>query len=457
MATVSQLSPAPGALDQRLAAMEDSLREGLVPLWIFNDSELHDAELDRIYGRNWVFMAHETEVPGRGDYVLRPIGKDRFIVVRGDDGQVRVLFDSCRHHGASVCSAEKGSAKLFICPFHGWSFKNNGEIQGIPNKAAAYRGLDKAAWSLLSAPRVENYRGLIFVNLDPEAKPFLDHLGEFKWYLDLHLGLTRQGMEVIGEPHRWILDSDWKTGSDNFSGDSYHTQSLHRSVVQLGLSSPGVAGPSGGENDVHVTECGGHSTSIRRLGEGSRFFWGYPDDLINQFRMVDLDERQQDLAARSVLHTGTIFPNLSLIHLALTDVPGRDQCSWLSFRQWNPIAPGKIEVRSWILVPKEASEEYKRRTYKVATANFSVSGNFEQDDSVPWAGIARASSGRFAKNSNMLLNFQMGMEGISETRPLTDWPGPGVVYDSNLEEGVMRTFYNHWFREMRRPLDGDMA
>ena len=168
--------------------------------------------------------------------------------------------------------------------------------------------------------------------------------------------------------------------------------------------------------------------------------------------MTGLSEEQRELAERSVLHTGTMFPNLSLIHLGLTDVPGRDQCSWLSLRQWNPIAPGRIEVRSWILVPKEASEEYKRRTYKVATANFSVSGNFEQDDSVPWAGIARASAGRFAKNSNMLLNFQMGMEGVTETRPLADWPGPGVVYDSNLEEGVMRTFYNHWHREMCRPL-----
>jgi hypothetical protein len=162
--------------------------------------------------------------------------------------------------------------------------------------------------------------------------------------------------------------------------------------------------------------------------------------------MNGLSEAQRDLARRSVSHTGTIFPNLSLIHIGLTDKPNVPDTAYLSFRQWNPIGPGRMEVLSWVLAPKEASSEQKERAYKVATATFSAAGNFEQDDSVAWSGVARAAGGRFAKAQGLLLNYQMGMEGMSEAKVLADWPGPGTAYDSNLEEGVQRTFFNHWYR-----------
>jgi phenylpropionate dioxygenase-like ring-hydroxylating dioxygenase large terminal subunit len=445
-------------LRRALAAMGKELVQGLVPLWIYNDEELYQAELERIFARTWIFMVHETEIPNKGDFVVRNIADDHFIVVRSDDNRIRVLFNGCRHRGASVCLSEKGSAKVFVCPYHGWTYKNTGVIDAIPNRKTAFKGIDENKWGLLPAPRVETYGGLVFASLDETVKPLTEHLGEYRWYLDLHLRLSPGGMEVIGEPHRWFLDADWKSGSENFSGDSYHTQSLHRSVVNMGLSSRAAAGASGGKNDIHVTECSGHATSIRRMDPGQAHYWGYPTELQKHFQMEGLTEAQRDLAARSVSHTGTIFPNLSLIHIGLTDIPGKPDSAYLSFRQWSPVASGKTEVRSWVLVPKEASAEYKARAYKVATATFSVSGNFEQDDSIAWAGVARSAGGQFAKKSGMLLNYQMGMEFMSDARVLKEWPGPGVAYDSNLEEGVQRTFFNHWYREMcREPALGNAA
>jgi hypothetical protein len=109
-----------------------------------------------------------------------------------------------------------------------------------------------------------------------------------------------------------------------------------------------------------------------------------------------------------------------------------------------------MEVRSWVLVPKEASEQHKAKAYKVAAATFGSAGNFEQDDSVAWSGVARSAAGKFAKSQGLLLNYQMGMEGMSEAKVLPEWPGPGIAYDSNLEEGVQRTFFNHWHRAMSR-------
>jgi hypothetical protein len=199
-----------------------------------------------------------------------------------------------------------------------------------------------------------------------------------------------------------------------------------------------------------VTECSGHSTSIRRLDAEQSPYWAYPPEIRALFRDNGLSAEQIDLARRSVVHTGTIFPNLSLIHLGGTDDPAKPPAAYLSFRQWQPRGPGRMEAWSWVLVPKGSPDAYKRRAAKVAVATFSPSGNFEQDDSVVWGRVARPARGVFAGKTKMRLNYQMGLPHMSVARVLDDWPGPGVVYNSNLEEGVQRTFFRHWIREMSR-------
>ncbi len=252
-------------------------------------------------------------------------------------------------------------------------------------------------------------------------------------------------MEVVGEPHRWHIEADWKSGSDNFAGDSYHTQTLHQSIVRLGLSN--AAGASGGKNDIHVTECSGHSTSIRRKDPGETYFWGYPEEVYRDFfDGTELSAAQFEVAMRSVVYTGTVFPNLSLIHIFAKDAPDNEGAAFFSLRQWKPRGPGKMEAWSWVLVPKNAPAAYKERAYRAAVASFSPSGNFEQDDSIAWGGVSRAAKGVLAKRANIMLNYQMGLPGMSDARVIADWPGPGIAYDSNLEEGVQRTFWRHWSR-----------
>ena len=256
-----------------------------------------------------------------------------------------------------------------------------------------------------------------------KIRPLVEHLGEYRWYLDLNLALSPSGMEVIGEPHRWHIEADWKSGSDNFAGDSYHTQTLHQSIVRLGLSD--AAGASGGKNDIHVTECSGHSTSIRRKDPGETYFWGYPEEVYREFRSgSELSEEQFDLVQRAVVYTGTIFPNLSLIHIFAKDAPDNEGAAFFSLRQWKPRGPGKMEAWSWVLVPRSAPAEYKERAYRAAVASFSPSGNFEQDDSIAWAGVSRAARGQFAKQQNIMLNYQMGLEGMSEAKSSPTGPGP---------------------------------
>jgi len=435
-----------------LATMAREIVRGRVPLTIYSDPEIYELERHRIFGRTWLFVAHETEIPSPGDYVVRTIGEDPWIVVRDESGTIRVLFDSCRHRGTTICRADKGNASHFRCPYHGWTYKNDGTLIGVPNRAEAYRALRLEDWGLLAAPQVATYRGLVFASLDARGPSLAEYLGDFRWYLDLHLGLVDGGMEVIGDPHRWQIEADWKSAAENFSGDSYHTQSLHRSIAILGLSPNSPPSQLAARNGAHqhITECGGHATSVRRAAPGEPGFWGYPPEVTRLFRPDALTPEQYQLAATTVNSTGTVFPNLSFIHIGPTDDPAKPAAGYLSFRQWQPRGPGRMEVWNWVLVPRGAPQAYKERAFKTATATFGPSGQFEQDDTVVWGSVARAARSVFAARAGALLNYEMGLEGMSDARRITDWPGPGIVFDSNLEEGVQRTFLRHWLADMTR-------
>src|SRR5699024_3149328 len=114
----------------------------MIPGHLYSDPELFDREVDQLFGRSWVFLAHESEIPEPGDYVVRKIVEASFIVVRHEEGVVRVHFNMCPHRGMQVCRAEMGNASHFRCPYHGWSYRNNGKLAGLPFHKEAYGGDD---------------------------------------------------------------------------------------------------------------------------------------------------------------------------------------------------------------------------------------------------------------------------------------------------------------------------
>ena len=160
-----------------------------------------------------VFIGHESEIPVRGDYCLRYIGQRPFIFVRDEQGEIRVLFDGCRHRGALVCRAEKGNASHFRCSYHGWTYKNTGELIGAP-RSARPTGTSKRRSGGYSGAQVDSVHGFVFATLDADAPRSTEYLGDFRWYMDVMWGLADNGLEVVGEPQRWVMEANWKQGAD---------------------------------------------------------------------------------------------------------------------------------------------------------------------------------------------------------------------------------------------------
>jgi len=442
-------------LDQLLESIPRALDDGLIPARIFNDPDVYRAELERLFTRCWVFLGHVSEIASPGDYVLRYIGEDPFILVRDEYGTVRVLFDACRHRGTQLCRAEKGNTSHFRCPYHGWTYRNTGEFISAPAFRAAYGGLDKTQWGLLPAPHVELLHGLVFASLDPEAPPLEAYLGDMAWYLDMLFGLDPDSLEVVGEPHRWVIDANWKTGAENFAGDDYHTVFLHKSMWDVGaIQIPAFENLKG----YHIHAHPGHSLSLSMApneDDPGPKFWGFDDDVVAHFDPSRMKPEQFRLARRSRVAVGTVFPNFSFLFVPQSADPKvSPPTGMMCLRVWQPRGPRRMELWNWVLSWKHLSPERRHHMYRTVMGTFSPSGIFEQDDTEPWQSIARIAGSAFARTRDLRLHYGMGLPGIGSARVVEDFPGPGTVFWPRYEEGVQRNFYRGWFQAMTNGGDG---
>jgi PAH dioxygenase large subunit len=438
-----------------LDEFDEALSEGRVPAQAFNDPELHELELDRIFTRAWVFVGHESEVPARGDYAQRRIGRDQFVFARGEDGEIRVLFDSCRHRGTTVCRAEKGNAALFRCPYHGWTYKNTGELVGAPFLKDAYgKELEKSRMGLFAAPHVESLHGFVFASLDPEAPSLEDYLGDLKWHFDAAWGQCEQGWEVIGEPQRVVVAADWKSAAENFAGDDYHTMYLHRSTIELGI----MPSPDGADADASEWLAGYHV----QLGNGHNIapvvvppdtpapgFFGYPDEVVGLFSPELQGSEHYEFAERTLGFVGSMFPNFGFISFPFQFRRDLEPQPIMAVRMFEPSGPGEMVVWAWSLCPKGVSEELRRNSYLTAMGTFSAGGTFEQDDTDPWISIARNAGSAYVRKLGMRLDYTMGLTGGASSRRVDHYPGPGLAHFPSLEEGAMRGFHRRWLDFMR--------
>ncbi|MBT5457573.1 MAG: Rieske 2Fe-2S domain-containing protein [Rhodospirillaceae bacterium] len=206
--------------DQPTEIWVDSER-GVVSRDVFVSQEIYQLELEQIFDKSWIYLAHETEIPETGDYVVRQLGSAPVIVVRLEDGTLRVLLNSCRHRGAKLCRADSGNSAGFVCPFHGWSYGRDGALittgfdHHFPDNA------DFSKLGLVSAPRVESYKGLIFGCWNDGVSPLADYLGDIGWYLVVFSG---------------ALQREWKYWRRLIDGAPRPTGRLARSISSATVS-----------------------------------------------------------------------------------------------------------------------------------------------------------------------------------------------------------------------------
>ncbi|RXK47966.1 aromatic ring-hydroxylating oxygenase subunit alpha [Halorientalis pallida] len=438
----------PDRTDRLVERTESGLDSGRFPMEIINDEEVYQAELRRVFARAWVYLGHTSEFEEPGDYARRYIGEDPFIVTRDENGEMHAFLDSCMHRGAQFCTAETGNTSHFRCPYHGWTYKNDGTLQGMPHMNEAYQELDEEEIELQEA-NLATYHGLIFGRIADEGPSLTEYLGDFTWYLDVLFNATEGGLTVVGEPHRWEADYDWKTAADNFSGDSYHVLTTHQASLETKELELGPWEELDDYLEAAYLSCTDSHCAAYYLSEDPDTHMGYPDG-IEESMHEDLTPEQRELFARSVFHFGTIFPNTSYIHGIQSGGWGGP---WVCLRKWQPRGCGKTETISWWLVPEEfADDESFLDDSHSGWNSLSPAGAFESDDLTVWEGISESSGALTHELRETEGNMQQGMGGMTDLTETVDDPvyGPAETtwQGGYFDERNSRMFYQAWCEMM---------
>jgi PAH dioxygenase large subunit len=413
-------------------------RGGHVARSIYTDPRIFELERERLFGRAWGFLAHESEVQHPGDYVERQLAGEPVVVIRGSDGVVRAFLNSCRHRGMRVCRADRGNAKFLRCPYHGWSYSTEGDLIAVFAEELYHPDhLDKESLGLIPVDQLETYKGMIFGCWSKDTPPLDEFLGDMRFYLDMFVGRTDGGVEVMGPPQIWEVETNWKFATDNFTGDNFHLYSAHGSVAELGLLPPDPMSLSFG-NLIHVQD--GHVIHIipgPPIPQAQYF--GLPMELRPQME-AHLNAAQLEIAREHGFSVGTVFPNLSYLQVMVQGDPKTPPTPFLSFRLWQPTGVTRTKVWSWLFVDKQASPEYRQATYEAYVRTFGPSGIFEQDDMENWEECTRANKGPVAQRHTL-------HHGMSRhLAPVDDFPGPGRAWPGSYGEQTQLCFYAEWKR-----------
>ena len=277
---------------------------GLISRQIFTDEKIYEQELEKLFARCWLYLGHVSQIPNDGDFFTTFMGADSVVVTRSGD-EIRAFLNSCTHRGMKVCRTDRGNARDFTCPYHGWCFANDGSLIAVPGMRQAYYGeLDTSKLGLHTVAKLDTFGGLIFATWDANAPSLLDHLGGMAPYLERFTDRMQGGIEMIGGVQKWEVPCNWKFIAENFLADLYHVPTTHASVVDIGhRKAPKLQG--------HQIAAGnGHGFCSEKGG----IHEGAAPDIYTAFIKQLQDLTDGNPANRFIpLGHGTIFPNFSFL------------------------------------------------------------------------------------------------------------------------------------------------
>jgi salicylate 5-hydroxylase large subunit len=372
--------------------------------------------MDRIFcGPSWSYVGLEAELPANGDYLVTRIGNRSVILTRDQDGEIRGFLNRCAHRGVKLCRQARGNSRMFVCPYHQWSYDARGRLKGVPfikgvkqlgGMPDDFRREDHHLPELAITTR----GGVIFASFDHDLPPLESYLGETnRAYFDRVF--DGRGLRVLGYS-RQLIPGNWKLMFENIK-DPYHASLLHVFLVTFGLFRADQ------KSQVRMDPSGAHALLISQRGqqkasEATRDMQNLRLDFtLEDDRLLDPVKEFPDDAT---VVMQTVWPNLIV----------QQQSNTLALRQIQPRHAGAFELH-WTFFGFDDDDD-AMTIRRLRQANLmSAAGLVSADDSevikLAQDGIADGGSGR----SLML----MGGTGTGdETHMVT--------------EVALRAFYQHY-------------
>ncbi len=182
----------------------------------------HEEEVEHVWRKAWQYACRSDEIPEVGDYYLYEIVRDSYVVMRTENG-IRAYVNACLHRGRRLKDYD-GHCSEIRCPFHGFAWTLDGELQDVPGRWD-FPHIDDAEFSLPEA-QVGEWAGFVFINPDPDAEPLADFLGEIVDQFEVWDLEKRFKQAHVAK----VIHANWKIAQEAFC-EAYHVNATHPQIM----------------------------------------------------------------------------------------------------------------------------------------------------------------------------------------------------------------------------------
>lgn len=415
----------------------------------FTDQQLFELEMKHIFEGNWIYLAHESQIPAKNDYYSTYIGRQPVFISRNRNDELNAFINACSHRGAQLCRHKKGNKATFTCPFHGWTFNNSGKLLKVkdPTDAGYPDCFNKeGSHDLKKVPRFENYRGFLFASLNPDVLPLSEFLGEAAKIIDMIVDQSADGLEVLKGSSTYTFEGNWKLQAEN-GADGYHVSAVHWNYAATTNRRKEEA--SGREDNIKAMDAG-------RWGQqGGGFYafdhghmllwttWANPQDRPNYARHGEFAEKFGQPTADWMIQRSRnlcLYPNVYLM----------DQFG-SQIRLLRPLGVDKTEVTIYCIAPKGEEASARARRIRQYEDFFNVSGMATPDDLEEFRACQQGYAGRAMEWNDMCRGATHWIEGADEAAKQIGLK-PLMSGLKTEDEGLYTVQHSYWLKVMRQAL-----
>lgn len=424
---------------------------GRVHRRVYADPSLFDLEMARIFGRAWIFLAHESQVARPGDYILVRMGREEIIVTRAEDGRIHGLVNRCAHRGPRLCAAARGHSATFVCPYHAWQFRLDGSLAAVPHRKSYAESFDlkDPTLSLARVARIAAYRGFVFGSMAADGPSLTDQLGVMTEAIDNLVDRSPAGeISQEGGILRQEYRGNWKFHHEN-ANDILHPGFVHESSVAAAKSDKrDYAAPAYDDHQTH-TQLVSNNFSLREWESmeltgapgGHSFMTGFyksgnldpaRGDAEWQAYRADLARAHGAEKAARILamdrFNNLIWPNISI------------NAQYQQIRIVEPVAVDRTVVKVFCFRLKGAPDRLFHRAVRFLTNLNSPFSMIIADD----AEIYERAQAGLASPYAQWLDMSRGLA--------SDKPGAGgTLVSKGLSELPIRSQFRAWLAHMTAP------
>ena len=406
---------------------------------IFTDPALFEVEMKAIFEGNWVYLAHESQIPGANDWFSTWVGRVPVIITRSKAGELNALINACSHRGAALCRRKRGNGRVFVCPFHGWSFTNDGKLLKAKDETTgAYpENFDTdGSHDLTKLARFASYRGFLFGSVKPDVLPLEDFLGETRVIIDQIVDQAPDGIEILAGNSSYTYEGNWKLQMEN-GCDGYHVSSVHYNYARTmgrradgGTEAVDANGWSKSVSGVYGFDNGHILLWTQVLNPEVRPIWAHKDQLEQRLRA----ERAHFIVSQS--RNLALYPNVFLMDQFSTQI-----------RVVRPLSVDRTEVTIYCFAPKGESAELRARRIRQYEDFFNISGMGTPDDLEEFRTCQSAYAGAGELWNDLSRGAQRWIAGPDENAKAMGM-NPLLSSERSEDEGLFVRQHEYWAKVM---------